>query len=217
VIPCNWSSSSQTPIGFLTPDAQNIIVKEVMEKGFEYLFLLEDDVVPPADLFLILNEHMRELKTPLISGLVYVKPGLFQSNRLEPMIYRGRGNGAFFDWKLGDQVWADGVPTGCLLIHRSLLQVAWDFAEQYTLSANGQTFSLRRVFEAPRKTFSDIELPSYHKLVGTSDIYFCDRVLDGGMLKLAGWPQLAKKKYPFLVDTRIHCGHIDRTTGLITR
>ena len=38
------------------------------------------------------------------------------------MIYRGRGNSYFNKFKYGDYVYADGVPTGCLLIHRSFLE-----------------------------------------------------------------------------------------------
>lgn len=215
VVPCNWSNSSLAPQGFLTDDAQNIIVKEVIEKNFDFMFLLEDDVIPPADLFLRLNAHMRKLPSPLISGLYHVKPSHYSTEPPEPMIYRGRGNGAFFDWKPGDLVWADGVPTGCLLVHNSVLKAVWDASEDYTLHANGQTISLRRVFHSPRKVFTDVDLPSYHKLVGTSDIYFCDRILSEGLLATCGWKHLSRKRYPFLVDTRIRCGHIDRSTGAI--
>lgn len=213
VIPCNWANSTVAPQGFLTPDAQNIIVKEAIEKDFEYVLLLEDDTVPPADLFLRMEAHMRDPASPLISGLYHVKPSLVSSDPPEPMIYRGRGNGAFRDWKPGELVWADGVPTGCLLLHRSILRAVWDASEEYVLQANHQSNRLRRVFEAPRKVFTDVELPSYHKLVGTSDMYLCDRILTEGLLAVAGWKALSRKKFPFLVDTRIRCGHIDRTTG----
>lgn len=216
VVPCNWANSTLTPEGFRVDDAQNILVREVVEKDFQWLILLEDDTVPPADLFLRFNEHMKDPKSPLISGLYYLKPGIYSSVQPEPLMYRGRGTGAFTGWKAGDAVWVDGVPTGCLLMQGALVRMLYDRAEEYTLHANGSVTKVRRVFHTPRKVFTDVELPSYHKLVGTSDLYLCDQILnDRSILVDAGYPKLAKQKYPFLVDTGIRCGHIDRNTGAI--
>lgn len=216
VIPTNWANSTLCPEGYRVDDAQNIIVQEAVTKGFDWVILLEDDTVPPADLFLRLTEHMREPASPLISGLYHLKPGLYSSNTPEPLMYRGRGSGAFREWKPGAQVWVDGVPTGCLLLQGKLLRLLYDRAPTYTLHANGGVAPVRRVFHTPRMVFTDVELPSYHKLVGTSDLYLCDQLLaDRGLLKAAGFPQLVKRKYPFLVDTGIRCGHIDRHTGAI--
>jgi len=48
-------------------------------------------------------------------------------------------------------------------------------------------------------------------LMGTSDLNFCNKVIEGDYLTKAGFPKIAKKKYPFLVDTNIYCLHIDPT------
>lgn len=72
------------------------------------------------------------------------------------------------------------------------------------------------IFEAPRYCWTDPKLESYQKLVGTSDLYFCDRVIKGKLLATAGRPRLAKSGYRFLVDTGgVRCGHIDRSAGTI--
>lgn len=209
VIPTNFSNSLNTPIGFRTDDAQNVLVKEALEQRFDWLFLLEDDVIPPPDLLLRLRPYIQSERYPMVSGLYSVK-----GNRAEPMIYRGRGNGPFLDWKPGTKVMADGVPTGCLLIHTRLLQSVWDTSERYTVRANGGALPLNRVFETPRVAMKTKD-GGFRKLMGTSDLFFCDRVRKENHLELAGWPRLAKKDYPFLVDTSIRCGHIDRTTGFI--
>lgn len=206
VIPVNWSNSEQTPIGFLVDDAQNIIVKEALDRGFEWVFLLEDDVIPPVDLYIRLERYMsRDDKIPIVVGLYPLK-----STEPTPFIFRGRGNGVFRDFKTGDKVWADGVPTGCTLIHSSILKVMYDQAEWYMIRANGVEHRVKRVFWTPRQVFSDAHLASYQKLVGTSDLFFCDQILERGILKKAGWPQFAKKRFPFLVDTAINCAHIER-------
>src|SRR3990167_4418729 len=54
IIPTNWSMvqmsqfmSSFTPTRFSVADAQNLIVREVITKDFEWLLLIEDDTIPP--------------------------------------------------------------------------------------------------------------------------------------------------------------------------
>ena len=115
VIPCNWGNSYQTPINFMVDDAQNLICYEALSKGFEWILFIEDDVIVPPNLFLVLNEYMQEKKWPIVSGLYRLKGSV-----PEPLVYRGRGNGAFKKFKLGDKVQVDGVPTGCLLIHSEI-------------------------------------------------------------------------------------------------
>lgn len=116
-IPANWSAGyfssfipdTCVPFRYTVAHAQNIIVKHFLEarENYEFLLLLEDDTIPPPDLFILLDEYLRN-GPPIVSGLYFQK-----SFPIEPLIYRGRGNGAFRDFKLGQKVWADGVPTGC--------------------------------------------------------------------------------------------------------
>jgi len=207
IIPTNWSQvqmiqymSSYVPIHYLIDDAQNMIVKEVIEKDFEWLFLLEHDVILPPDAFLRLNEYIREGKYPIVSGLYYTK-----SIPAEPMVYRGRGNSFYTNWKLGDKVWADGVPTGCLLIHHSILKEMWEDSPEYNVRGT----ITRRVFNTPREAWFDPNTGQYNSTTGTSDLDWCTRVIQGKYLAKAGWPELQKKKYPFLIDTSIFCRQID--------
>lgn len=204
--PTNWSlvsmcqpMSTMIPVRFQVADAQNIIVRETLDKDFEWLLLLEDDVIPPADLLLKLNGYMQRGDTPVVSGLYWTK-----SVPSEPLIYRGRGSGAFLDFRLGDPVWADGVPTGCLLIHHSVLRVMWDDAEEYAVG--GQT--MRRVFDSAVGSWVDPETGSVSTKACTSDLDWCWRIIDGDYLAKAGWTEFAGDDQPFLVDTSIRCGHI---------
>jgi hypothetical protein len=212
VIPCNWSNSMASPIGFLVADAQNLIVKQVLDNRFDWLLLLEDDVMPPPDLFLRFERYMDSKEVPIVSGLYHVKG---PSQRREPMIYRGRGNGTYRNWTDGDLVWADGVPTGCLLVHRTILEGLARTAERYTLRPVGGSIDLLRIFETPRAAAIDMGTGAYMKTMGTSDLHFCEQVIAKKVLATAGWPALQKRRYPFLVDTGIACGHIDRHTGQV--
>lgn len=210
IIPSNWSKvdmiqylNSFIPMRYSIADAQNLIVQEALNKGYEWVLFLEDDTIPPPDAFLRFNDYIRDGKTPVVSGLYFTR-----SDPAEPMVYRGRGNSYFTDWKLGDKVWVDGVPTGMLLVDMKLMKIVWDDSPEYL--SNG--IKTRRVFETPGKTWFNEETGSQEMLVGTSDLDWCKRVIERGYLK-EYWPELAKKKYPFLIDTNIACDHIDRLDG----
>jgi hypothetical protein len=207
IIPTNWSAIdniqpllSYIPMQYLVPDAQNLIVKNAIEKKCEWLLLIESDNVLPPDAFLRFNEYMRNGDVPVVSGLYFTK-----SDPPEPMVYRGRGTSFYKKWRLGDKVWCDGVPTGALLIHCSILQKMWDESPEYII--NG--IITRRVFETPEKIWHDPETNGTFTLTGTSDLTWCERVIKGKYLEKAGWPKYQKMEHPFLVDTNIFVRHID--------
>lgn len=207
IIPTNWSAtdaiqwiSTYAPLQYLVADAQNLIVRTVIEKEMQWLLLIESDNVIPQDAFIRVNEYILKGDVPVVSGLYFTK-----SSPPEPLIYRGRGNSFFNDWKMGDKVWVDGVPTGFLLIHHSILKAMWDESPEYVI--NGQV--TRRVFDNPEKLWFDPETHSYHITVGTSDLAWCERVMKDRFFEKAGWPEYQKKQFPFLVDTNIFVRHID--------
>ncbi len=212
VIPCNWSSTSASlgighmvPMHYLVADAQNLGCQGLIDRDFEWLLLWEDDVIPPLDSFLRLNEYMRDAKIPVVSGLYFLK-GLYS----EPLLYRGLGTSCYTDFKIGDKVWADGVPTGFLLIHSSLIKIMWDDSEEYQTIGGTVT---RKIFETPALLKHDPETNTYCGETGTSDLTWCHRVIDEKILQRSGWPKIGRKKYPFLCDTNIFCKHIDLMTG----
>jgi hypothetical protein len=187
------------PTRFSVADAQNLAVREAIERDFEWLLLLEDDVCPPVDMLLRLDNYIKA-GPPVVSGLYYTK-----SAPSEPLVYRGRGTGPYINWKMGQKVWCDGVPTGCLLIHMGLLRAMWEDSKQYVIPVSNQV--TREVFESPARAWisptGDVNVTT-----GTSDLNWCDRVMEGNYLKKSGWGQYARKRYPFLVDTSIRCGHV---------
>lgn len=211
-VPCNWSMAAATlgmgtcvPMHYLVADAQNLGCREVVDKDFEWMLLWEDDVLPPLTSLLILNKYMQEEKIPVVSGLYFTK-GEFS----EPILYRGRGTSCFTKFKIGDKVWADGVPTGFLLIHGSIIKLMYKESEEYTL-ISGQ--KVKRVFETPSQIYYDIETKAFSSGRGTSDLNWCKRVIKEKVFNRAGWPEIGRRKYPFLCDTNIFCRHIDITTG----
>lgn len=214
VIPTNWSKTDYVqylngyiPLRYQVHDAQNLAVKACLEGGFEWLMFLEDDNIMPTDGFLRFTEYMDKGDIPVVSGLYFTR-----SVPPEPMTYRGRGNHYFRDWKLEDKVWVDGIPTGICIIHASLLKVMYDDSPDYRIAHTGDT--ARRVFNSPAQSWFNETTGAQETLVGTSDLDWCTRVIKGDYLTKAGFPEIAKKKYPFLIDTNIFSKHIDRGSGV---
>jgi hypothetical protein len=215
IIPTNWSQvemvqwmNTYAPLEYQLPDAENLIAKAVVEGDFEWFLSIEQDNLIPPDTFIRLNEYMIENKVPIVSGLYYTK-----SHPPEPILYRGRGNGSFRDFKLGDKVWCDGIPFGLTLIHGSIIKAIWNESEEYMVG-NEVT---RKVFSLPNFNVGNFGFdntdenvkPRFAYTRGTTDLNFCKRIQRDDIFTKAGWPQYAKKKYPFLVDTNIFVMHID--------
>lgn len=209
IIPTNWSHVTMTqnlptvaPLNYLVADAQNLIVRHALANNFEWLFLLENDNVLLPDAFIRFNEYMRDKEVPVVSGLYFTK-----SDPPEPLVYRGRGNSYYKDWRMGDKVWVDGVPTGCLLINCKLLKAVWDESPEYMVAGE----KTRRVFHEVAEI---VETPEGNLVrAGTSDLDFCDRVMKENFFIKSGFPEYQKKQFPFLVDTNIFCWHIDNNNG----
>lgn len=209
VIPTNWSHADvmqfmggYMPLQYQLPDAENLIAKACVEQGYEWLLFIESDNVIPPNTFRKINEYMVEGKEPVVGGLYFTK-----SVPPEPMIYRGIGTGYYDKWKFGDKVRCDGLPFGCTLISGKLLKAVWDDSPEYIVPGSG--IKTRRVFDSSPEGWRDPFSGAMIAKSGTTDLAFFQRVIRGGYLKKAGFPNHAKMKYPFLVDTTIFVRHID--------
>jgi hypothetical protein len=207
IIPTNWSQGDViqwidqfSPMGFLVADARNVAVKHLLDGNFEWLLFIDHDVILPPNVFVMMNEYMRKRTIPIIGGLYFTK-----SVPSEPLMYRGRGNSFFTDWKLGDKVWVDAYGMGCTMIHRSIIEAVWKDSKEY-VAGNAV---IRQVFETPGKTSWDAEKNVWKTVGGTEDLVFFSRIKDRGYFAKAGWKKYQKMEWPLLCDTSIFCKHID--------
>lgn len=208
VIPCNWSQvdslqwiDQYTPLEFLVADARNIIVHNCLVNDFEWLLQIDSDVILPHDTFLRINEYMIEGTVPMLSGLYFTK-----SVPSEPLIYRGRGTGYYADWKFGDRVWVDGIPSGITLIHNSILRTLADMSKEYEVMPG---LKIKAVYDTPGKTWYDPEARNWYAMSGTEDLSLCSKIIEEGIFKKAGWPDYDGLEFPFLLDTNIFGRHVD--------
>jgi hypothetical protein len=207
ITPVNWSLVEHVewmtpyyPYRYQVADAQNLIVKQAIEGDFEWLLLWEHDVIPLPDAILRLNNYIAEEKVPVVSGLYYTR-----SRPSDPLIFRGRGTYVYKKWEQGDLVWCDGVPTGLLLIHMGIIREMWKDSPEYRVKDQ----ITRRVFETPRGFWYDPESNQYNSLSGTSDLHWCSKVMEGKYFEKAGWKEIGRKRFPFLVDTNLFCKHMN--------
>lgn len=92
--------------------ARNNACQDMLNGGFQWLFFLDDDVIPPSDAI----RRLMNWNFPIISGLYYRR-----HDGLQPVMQRG-ATGWITDFQIGTLVEADVVGAGCLLIHRSVLE-----------------------------------------------------------------------------------------------
>ena len=207
VIPCNWSQvdciqflDQWSPIGFLVAEARNVVASACVEQGFEWLFFIDQDTIIPPNTILKWNARMLKKDVPVFSGLYFTK-----SLPSEPLVYRGRGTSYYKDWKVGEDVWVDGLPMGCTMIHSSILKVLYDESPEIDVKGH----KVREIFETPVRTYFDPEKRSWYTATGTEDMAFCTRVMRDNIFEKAGWPEFQEKEFPFLIDTSVFCKHID--------
>lgn len=207
-IPTNWSHieswqwmSSMIPLEYQVPDAENLIAKVCVENKFEWLLFIEHDNILPPGTFVKINHYMIKGDVPIVGGLYFTK-----SDPPEPMIYREFGKGFYADWKLGDKVWCKGLPFGCTLIHGSIIKALWAEAPEYEV----QGVKTRRVFKTPQELVEVGNGRDYFIGSATSDLNFCNEIIQNNIFEKAGWPEYQKKEFPFLVDTSMFIKHIDQ-------
>jgi len=94
--------------------ARNVGCMKLLELGWEWLFFLDDDTIPPPDAIIRLMNH----KLPIVSGLYYRR-----NNPIVPVMLKNvpEGRKWITEFQAPSLVEVDYVGSGCLLIHRDVL------------------------------------------------------------------------------------------------
>lgn len=168
-------------IGF----ARQALAEAALERGCKYLFFLGDDVVPPPHALRQLIYRMENVPNVDIVGAVYCA----KSDPPEPLVFRGNGEGPYWDWKLGEFFKVTGLGMDCTLIRTSILnkiEKPWF----KTIDKDGHVDGSNKV-EA-----------------WTEDLYFCQKVTEsGGQIYCDGslicehWDVFRRKAYKLPQDS----------------
>ena len=87
---------------------RNKVVKKAQERGYEWLFFVDDDVFVPEDVLQRMFAHEKDI----VSGIYWTK-----SENSVPVIFEKMGAGPMFKFPVDDFFEVDGSGLGCALIN----------------------------------------------------------------------------------------------------
>lgn len=116
--PINYNTVIQIIKGREVAHARQAIAEFAIEKQCKYLFFLGDDVVVPNHTLRSLIYRLEQDPTISVAGGVYCA----KCEPCFPLVFRGLGNGSYWDWKIGEFFEVDALGMDCTLIRVSVLE-----------------------------------------------------------------------------------------------
>jgi len=111
---CIFSTSYQMPVDV----ARNWFAEQALEQGSRYLMFIDEDVTVPGHALRQLIYQMEHHPEAMIIGGIYCH----KAPPPMPMIFRGLGEGPYWDWHLGEFFEVDGIAMGCTLIRTEIFK-----------------------------------------------------------------------------------------------
>ncbi len=149
-------------------EGHNILRQKVLDEGYDYLFLLDSDTIPPRDVIERLLAHGKKV----VSGMYYQPKTIDGKKMLVPVIRLGIP-GTKDQWSIPPrELWECGrlirivcSGTGCLLIHRDILK---DFRFWYDPKGNGtdDIFFFKSLLDADVECYCDTGVVCRHLIKG---------------------------------------------------
>lgn len=141
--------------------ARNFMVEEALRLEARYLFFLGDDVVVPAHTLRQLITRLENNKDIGVVGGVYCS----KSTPTAPLVFRGNGQGSYWDWKVGEFFEVTGLGMDCTLIRTEVFK---GIPKPWFKTTNTDNFA-DGISKADQ---------------WTEDLYFLKQVSDGGKWKI---------------------------------
>ena len=155
--PPNFTKTTQITWGREVGDARNHIVESAINANVEYLFFLDDDVLPPPNIFVKMLSYHKDI----VSALYCTK-----SKPAYPLVFTESGAGCYTDWELGEIVKVWGCGLGATLIDMKV------FTEDKIEKPYFKSTKLEAV--------KDPQTLEWFYKTGTEDLYFYDKVEKAG-------------------------------------
>lgn len=153
--PINYNINFSIIKGAEVGHARCAFAKQAIEKGTKYLFFLGDDVIVPPHTIRQLIFRMENDSTVGVVGGVYCS----KTEIPYPLIFKGNGAGAYWDWKIGEYFECTGIGMDCTLVRTELLA---KLSEPYFKTCDEDQY-LDGINNAES---------------WTEDLYFCKKVLE---------------------------------------
>jgi SAM-dependent methyltransferase len=158
-------------------EARNEIVQFALDQGSNYIFWVDDDVIPPPDAFLKLYNHRKDI----INGVYWSK-----SNPPMPLIFRNHLEGPYWDWHIGDLIEIDAAGNGLTLVKTDVYRTISEkiggpwYSTEYssfkgaTASAANNTEDLYFYWKARKagfKVWADTSVQAFHYEKNSNVLY----------------------------------------------
>lgn len=164
--------------------AKNEICQQAVDQNADWVFFLDDDVIPPSN---VLMKCIKNAFGPpyldIINGVYFSK-----SEPPMPLMFRGDMKGSVWNWHVGDLIKIDAAGMGCTFIKTKVLK-------EIKEKVGGPWFSVDYTYN-PNDP-NDFPAPS---IGATEDLYFYKKARECGFQTWA--------------DTSIQCVHEDRKNNL---
>lgn len=132
--------------------ARNWLVHLSRLEKSEFTFFIDEDVTAPAHAIRQLVFQMRHHPEAAVITGVYCH----KQQPCEPMVFRGNGHSAYWDWKIGEFFEIDGSGMGCTLIRNSV----FDDIEKAGL-VNHVDYSRYGLSELPQYGLTEVKYPEF--------------------------------------------------------
>ena len=164
-VPMNYNMRQFNLVGKPIDEARNFFAEQAVEHDAKYLFMWDEDTQPPPYIMRQLINRMEWNPDWGMVGGVYcqkVEPEVCCA----PMVFKGVGQGPYWDWRAGDVFEVDGIATGVSMI---------------------RVEALKDVEKPWFKTLTDFDpyldgIP--RGTAWTEDLWFCKRLKDTGKWKI---------------------------------
>jgi predicted SAM-dependent methyltransferase len=161
-LPMNFNYSTLRVVGKPVDEARNEYAQYAVDHNCKYIFFWDEDVACPPQSIPELIYKMEHHPDIAVCGGIYC----LKREPAEPLVFRGNGNGPFWDWKAGEFFEVSGIGMGCTIVRTEVfkdLKKPWFKTEfNYSQMMNGVA-----------------ALESW-----TEDLWFCDRVTKTGKWKV---------------------------------
>ena len=162
VHPMNYNNMVMQIKGQPIDKARNQFAEQAISSNVRYLFFWDEDVAcPPQTIPELIYKMEHHPEAAVIGGIYCLK-----RHPAEPLVFRGNGNGPYWDWKAGEFFEISGIGMGCTMIR---VDVFRDLKKPW--------FSTYHNYKPMMDGESGVEAWS-------EDLWFCDRVVKTNKWKI---------------------------------
>ena len=160
--PMNYNFYHLQLRGMEVGEARNAFGDHAKANKCKYIFFWDEDVACPPHSIPELVYKMEHTPDAAVIGGVYC----LKRDPAEPLVFRGNGNGPYWDWKAGEFFEVSGIGMGCAIVRVDALD---DLKKPW----------FKTEFNYERMLDGQAGLESW-----TEDLWFCKRITDTGKWKV---------------------------------